>query len=80
MMTGLVDRERRIRNLNDAVGKGLEEEIRGNKSSLGRNLSLDFNREMTLAEACVYNSDFEGALYHGFLARMIHRALKELEG
>lgn len=69
MMTGLVDREKRLRNLNDAVGKGLEEEISRNKSSLGKNLSLDFNREMTLAETCVYNNDFEGALYHGFSAR-----------
>ena len=76
---GLVDRERRLRNLRSAVGKGLEEEVKWNKSALTKNLYRDFNREVTIAEKCVYHDDFNGALYHGFIAEMIHRTLKELE-
>jgi hypothetical protein len=76
MMTGLADRERRLRNLSGAVGIGLDEEVKRNKSSLG----VDFNREITLAEKCIYHDDFDGALYHGYMAQVIHRTLKELEG
>jgi hypothetical protein len=78
MMAGLDDRERRLRNLSRAVGI-LDEEVKRNKSRLCKNLCVDFNREMTLAERCVYHDDFEGALYHGFMADMIHRTLRELE-
>jgi hypothetical protein len=78
MMAGLDDRERRLRNLSRAVGI-LDEEAKRNKSRLCKNLCVDFNREMTLAERCVYHDDFEGALYHGFMADMIHRTLRELE-
>jgi hypothetical protein len=35
-MTGLVVRERRLRNLSRAVGTGLDEEVKRNKSSLGQ--------------------------------------------
>lgn len=80
MMTGLADRERRLRNLNGAVGIGLDEEVKRNKSSLGKSLGVDFNREITLAEKCIYHDDFDGALYHGYMAQVIHRTLKELEG
>jgi hypothetical protein len=78
MMAGLDDRERRLRNLSRAVGI-LDEEVKRNKSRLCKNLCVDFNREMTLAERCVYHDDFEGVLYHGFMADMIHRTLRELE-
>jgi hypothetical protein len=80
MTTGLVDRERRLRNLSRAVGIGLDYEVKRNKSSLGKNLSVDFNREITLAENCIYHDDFDGALYHGYMVEVIHRSLKELEG
>jgi hypothetical protein len=78
MMAGLDDRERKLRNLSRAVGI-LDEEVKRNQSRLCKNLCVDFNREMTLAERCVYHDDFEGALYHGFMADMIHRTLRELE-
>jgi hypothetical protein len=80
-MMGLIDekRERRLRNLSGAVGAGLNEEVKWNKYSLTKNLSEDFDRVITMAERCVYLDDFHGALYHGFVADMIHRALKELE-
>jgi hypothetical protein len=77
--TELVERERRLRNLSRAVGTGLDEEVKRNKSKLSKSLSQDFNREITLADACVYQEDFDGALYHGLVADMIHRTLKELE-
>ena len=80
MMTGLVDRERKLRNLSRAVGIGLDEEVKRNKSSLIKSMGVDFNREITIAETCVYHDDFDGALYHGFVADMIHSKLKELEG
>jgi hypothetical protein len=80
MTTGLVDRERRLRNLSRAVGIGLDDEVRRNKASLGKSLSVDFNKEITLAEKCIYRDDFDGALYHGYMAEVIHRSLKELEG
>jgi hypothetical protein len=80
MTTALVDRERRLRNLSRAVGIGLDDEVKRNKSSLGKNLSVDFNREITLAEKCIYHDDFDGALYHGYMAEVMHRSLKELEG
>jgi hypothetical protein len=67
------DRKRRLRNLSGAVGNGLYEEIKRKKDSLRIDLSQDFVREITTAERCVYHSDFEGALYHGLLADMIHR-------
>jgi hypothetical protein len=79
-MTGLIDRERRLRNLSRAVGIGMDEEVKRNKSSLVKNLGIDFNREITIAETCVYHDDFDGALYHGYMAEVIHRTLKELEG
>jgi hypothetical protein len=50
-----------------------------NKDSLRISLSQDFVKEITLAEACIYHEDSDGASYHGFLADMIHRTLKELE-
>jgi hypothetical protein len=62
MMTGLVDRERRLRNLSRSIGIGLDEEVKRNKSSLCKSLSVDFNREINLAETCVYHDDFEGAI------------------
>jgi hypothetical protein len=80
MMTGLINRERRLRNLSRAVGIGLDEEVKRNKSSLVKSLSADFNREITLAEKCIYHDDLDGALYHGCMAEVIHRTLKELEG
>lgn len=79
MMTGLVERERRLRNLSRAVGIGLEEEVKRNRSSLIKSLLVDFNREITIAETCVYHDDFEGALYHGYMAEVMHRTLKDLE-
>lgn len=79
MMSGLVDRKRRLRNLSGAVGIGLDEEVKRNKSSLIKSLGVDFNREITIAETCVYHDDFEGALYHGYMADVIHRTLEELE-
>lgn len=72
-------RDKRLRNLNRAVGIGLDEEVKRNKFSLSRNLNVDFDREITLAETCIYHDDFDGALYHGFEANMIHRTLSELE-
>ena len=74
-----VNRERRLKNLRTAVDVGLDEEVKRNKSTLSKNLSIDFNREITLAETCVYHDDFDGVLYHGFMAEMIHRTLKEPE-
>ena len=74
-----VNRERRLKNLRTAVDVGLDEEVKRNKSTLSKNLSVDFNMEITLAETCVYHDDFDGALYHGFMAEIIHRTLKELE-
>ncbi|MGE5661327.1 MAG: hypothetical protein ACM3X1_03675 [Ignavibacteriales bacterium] len=62
-----------------AVGDGLEKEIERNKSSLKSSLSQDFGREITLADTYVYNGNFDGALYHGLIAHMMHRTLKELE-
>lgn len=73
IMAGLDDRERRLRNLSRAVGI-LDEEVKRNKSRLCKNRCVDFNREMMLAERCVYHDDFEGALYHGFMADMIHNS------
>ncbi len=73
------ERERRLKNLSGAVGTGLDEEIKSNIDSLRNGLNQDFVREITLAEACVYHDDFEGALYHGFLADMINRTLNDLE-
>jgi hypothetical protein len=78
MTTDLLERERRLRNFRTAVGRRLDEEVKWNKSALTK-LSHDFSREITLAERCVYHDDFDGALYHGFLADMIHRTLKELK-
>ena len=78
MMMGLDDRERRLRNLSRAVGIGLNEEVKRNRSSLGKSLNVDFNREITLAETCFCHDDFEGALYHGYMAEVLYRALKEL--
>ena len=75
-MTGLVDRERRLRNLSRAVGIGLDEEVKRNKSSLGKRL----DREITLAEKCIYHDDFDGALYHGYMAEILHRTLKDMGG
>src|ERR671919_1662277 len=40
MMIGPVDRERRLRNLSRAVGIGLYEEVKRNKSSLGKSLRV----------------------------------------
>ena|SRR5919106_5965675 len=40
MMMGPVDRERRLRNLSRAVGIGLYEEVKRNKSSLGKSLRV----------------------------------------
>jgi hypothetical protein len=37
-------------------------------------------REITLAEKCIYHDDFDGALYHGYKAEVMHRSLKEIEG
>jgi hypothetical protein len=79
MITGLVVRERGLRNLSRGVGIGLDEEVKRNKSSLGKSLNMDFDREITLAEKCIYHDDFDGALYHGYMAEVIHRALRELE-
>jgi hypothetical protein len=79
MGTELVERERRLRNLSNAVGIGLDEEVERNKSSLRKSLNQDFSREIYLAEACVYHDDFEGALYHGLLAKMTDRTLQQLE-
>ena len=79
-MTGLVDRERRLRNLSRAVGIGLDEEVKRNKSSLSKRLGVDFNSEITLAEKCIYHDDFDGALYHGYMAEILHRTLKDIEG
>ena len=78
-MNELVERERKLKNLRTAIGIGLDEEVKRNKDTLSKNLSVDFNREMKLAETCVYNDDFHGALYHGFVAGMIHRTLNDLE-
>jgi hypothetical protein len=75
-MTGLVDRERRLRNLSRTVDIGLDQEVKRNKSSLLKSLSVDFNREITLAEKCIYHDDFDGALYHGYMAGVIHRTLR----
>lgn len=81
MMSGLVDRKKRLRSLSQAVGIGLDEEVKRNKSSLVKSLGVDFNREITIAETCIYHDDdFEGALYHGYMAEIMHRTLKELEG
>jgi hypothetical protein len=71
--TELADRERKLKNLRAAVGLGLDEEVKRNKSTLSKSLSVDFNKEITLAETCVYHDDFDGALYHGVVADMIHR-------
>jgi hypothetical protein len=78
-MNRLVERERRLKNLRTAIGTGLDEEVKRNKSTLSKSLSVDFNREMILAERCVYHDDFDGAIYHGFVAEMIHRTLHDLE-
>lgn len=79
MTTELVHRERRLRNLSNEVGTGLDEEIKRNKSALSKRLNQDFNKEITIAETCVYHDDFDGSLYHGLVANMINRTLKELE-
>ena len=79
VMSGLVDREMRLRNLSTAVGIGLHEEVKRNKSSLIKSLGVDFNREINLAKTCIYHDDFEGALYHGYLSEVMHRTLRELE-
>ena len=79
MRTELVDRQRRLRNLNRAVGNGLGEEVKRNKPALMRKLCHTFNMEITMAERCVYHDDFDRALYHGFVANMIHTKLKQLE-
>lgn len=78
-MNELVERERKLKNLRTAIGIGLDEEVKRNKDTLSKNLSVDFNREMKLAETCVYHDDFHGALYHGFVAEMIHKTLMTLE-
>jgi hypothetical protein len=36
--------------------------------------------EITMTGRCVYHDDFDGALYYGFVADIIHRTLEELEG
>jgi|SRR5918995_4270970 hypothetical protein len=43
-MMGLVDRERRLRNLSRTIGIGLDEGVKRNKSSLLISLSIDFKR------------------------------------
>jgi hypothetical protein len=78
MTMGLVDLERRVRNLSRAVGIGLDEEVKRNKSILGKRLGADFNREIKLAEKCIYHDDFDGALYHGYMAEILHRTLKDI--
>lgn len=75
----LKERVRSLKNLSEAVGAGLEKEIERNKASRRNSLIQDFSREITLANACVYNGDFDGALYHGLMSDMIHKALKDLE-
>jgi hypothetical protein len=55
--TEFANRERRLRNLRAAVGIGLDEEVKRNKSTLNDSLSVNFNREITLAETCVCNDD-----------------------
>jgi hypothetical protein len=80
MTTGLVDRKRRVRNLSRAVSIGLDKEVKRNKSILGKRLGADFNREITLAEKCIYHDDFDGALYHGYMAEILHRTLKDIGG
>jgi hypothetical protein len=73
------DRERRLRNLSDALGSWLEKEVEQNKAGLSNSLSQNFAREITLADTCIYRGDFDGALYHGLLADLIHDTLKDLE-
>ena len=73
------ERERRLRNLSQAVGFGLLIEIEKHKNSLSRALSKDFKREINLADRSVYMDDFDGSLYHGLIADMIHRTLKDME-
>jgi hypothetical protein len=41
--------------------------------------TIEFVNRERRAETCVYHDDFDGVLYHGFMAEMIHRTLKELE-
>lgn len=72
-------RERRLRNLIDAVGSWLEKEAHRDRVSLSNTLSQNFAREIAMADTCVYNSDFDGALCHGITADLIHDALKDLE-
>lgn len=43
-MMGLVERERRLRNLSRTVGIGLDKEVKRNKSSVLKSLSVDFKR------------------------------------
>jgi hypothetical protein len=73
------ERERRLRNLSQAVGFGLLKEIERHKNSLSLALSEDFKREINLADKCVYIGDFDGLVYHGLIADMIHRMLKDME-
>ena len=41
--------------------------------------TIEFVNRERRAETCVYHDDFDGVLYHRFMAEMIHRTLKELE-
>lgn len=76
--SAIEERERRLRNLSQAVGFGLLTEIERHKNDLSHALSEDFKREINLADRCVYIGDFDGSLYHGLIAKMIHRALKDM--
>jgi hypothetical protein len=78
-MSSPEERERKLNRLGKLFRHDLDVEIRWEKDNLRRSLTQDFEREIALAETCVSQEDFPGALYHRMMADMAHRILKDLE-
>jgi hypothetical protein len=79
IMSSPEDRERKLSRLGRLFRRDLDVEIRREKANLRMSLTQDFEREIALAETCVSQDDYSGALYHRMMADMAHRILKDLE-
>ncbi|MGH9976586.1 MAG: hypothetical protein ACRD8Z_12235 [Nitrososphaeraceae archaeon] len=78
-MSSSTDRETKLNSLRLKLGRGLNEDLRKEGSSLKEWFVRDFEREMLLAEAFAGRQDPVETVYHRALAETIHRTLNDLE-